>query len=231
MRGAFLAVVVASGCAARPVPVEPGVTFAAHLEHGGLAVDRLAGGGTGVLEPPGWFRRPGAPTWVLRDGGGTLAALWVTAPSRVDVRRTRGAAGPPVARVEPSWEDGAVRLALVPAGGAPLHSTIFARIGAGGGTSVLTRAARTTLDVRGTFRAELEDADGAGVGWLQARIGPYQAAPRLYDAVLPPEVDDGLAAALIVALDGEVEWIESHAIDVYRGDDGGRLEGSFPLGR
>jgi hypothetical protein len=37
-----------------------------------------------------------------------------------------------------------------------------------------------------------------------------QPSARLYDGALPPGVDDVLAAAAVVALDGEVAWIADH---------------------
>jgi len=62
------------------------------------------------------------------------------------------------------------------------------------------------------------------------RIGPYQPAPRIYDGVLPSDFPAGLAVAAAVAVGSEVDWIEAHAIDVYRGVGGGPLEQSVPIG-
>jgi hypothetical protein len=36
--------------------------------------------------------------------------------------------------------------------------------------------------------------------------------------VLPEAVAPGLAAAAALALDTEIDWIESHSLDAYRGD-------------
>ena len=38
--------------------------------------------------------------------------------------------------------------------------------------------ARTILDVRGVYRANLIDADGATAGWLRVRISPHHEAER-----------------------------------------------------
>src|SRR4029077_4088476 len=69
------------------VTVDPAATFAAHLEHGGIAVDRLERGRSGRLEPPAWLRRPGAPSFVLESEGQVIAAFWL-AGSDVTVRPT-----------------------------------------------------------------------------------------------------------------------------------------------
>ena len=49
--------------------------------------------------------------------------------------------------------------------------------------------------------------------------------------MLPPTVDPALSAAAAVALDAEIDWIEAHALDVYRGDGSGGLERSIPARR
>jgi hypothetical protein len=54
---------------------------------------------------------------------------------------------------------------------------------------------------------------------------------RLYDGLLPAAVGPGLAAAAAVALGSELDWIEDHALDVYRGSSGGPVRESIPLGR
>ena len=87
------------------------------------------------------------------------------------------------------------------------------------------------IDVRGTYQAALRDAKGAPVGWLRVRVGPYLPAPRIFEGVVPAAVDPALSAAAAVALDAEIDWIEAHALDVYRGDGGGGLERSVPLRR
>jgi len=216
------------GCARlfRPVPVDPDVTFAAHAEHGGLAVDRLPGGGAGRVVAPGWLRWPGAPSFVLREDDRTLARLWLTAPARVEVRSAEA----PESEVEPSWDENALRLTLRPASGAPLRTDVFERTAPGTGPPVLSRAAQSVLDVRGAYRAVLRDTKGAPAGWLRVRVGPYQEAPRIYDGVLPDGVSPGLAAATAVALGSEIDWIEDHALNVYRGDAAGPLRESLPLG-
>jgi len=46
--------------------------------------------------------------------------------------------------------------------------------------------------------------------------------------VVPAAVDPAVSAAAAVALDAEIDWIEAHALDIYRGDGGGTLERSVP---
>ena len=132
--------------------------------------------------------------------------------------------------VEPSWEDNAIRLTLR-SGDVVYRSDLFARTVVGGGPPQLSRTAQTVLEVRGTYRAALRDAKGAEKGWLRVKITSYSQAARIYDGVVPPELGPGVAAAVAVALDSEIDWIESHAIDVYRGAEGGPLRESVPLGR
>ena len=64
------------------------------------------------------------------------------------------------------------------------------------------------------------------------KISPYQESPRIYDGVLPRDFSPGVAAALAVALSSEIDWIESHSLDVNR-DKGtaGPLQQSVPMGR
>ena len=51
--------------------------------------------------------------------------------------------------------------------------------------------------------------DGVAGGWIRVRLA--RPAPTVYDAALPAAVDDALAAAAVVVLDGEVGWIAEHA--------------------
>jgi hypothetical protein len=112
----------------------------------------------------------------------------------------------------------------------PLRSDVFARQ-QGGSPATLTRAAQTVLDVRGVYEAPVRDPHGKQVGWLRVRVSPYQAAPRIYEATLPGNVSPVLAAGAVAALDAEIDWIEAHTVNVYRGTGSGPLERSVPVGR
>ncbi len=228
----WLLAVLSLGCASlhRPVPVDPEVTFAAHQEHAGLAIDRLARGRSGELRPAGWLRGPGDPAFVLVADGQRIAALWPTG-DRVVVRASTSREAPLVGDVGSSWDGGSIRLALHPAGGPAFRTDPFAREGGGTGPATLTRAAETVIDVRGTYRATLRDPGGTAVGWLRTRISPYQEASRIFDGVLPAAIQPELAAAAATALNVEIDWIEDHAINVYRGSSGGPLEHSIPAPR
>jgi hypothetical protein len=232
-RTAVALAAAAASCALlhKPVSVDPQATFAAHLEHDGLAVDRLEHGRTGRLRSPRWLRLPGAPAFVLDDAeGATLAALWLSG-SEATVRPTTSESAPVLARIRPSWEDGAVRFTLEPPDGEPLRTDVFARQQAGTGPPALTRTAETVIDVRGPYEATVRDARGKSVGWLRVRISPYQAAPRIYEASLPATISPPVAAAAVAALNAEIDWIEAHTLDVYRGTGGGPLEHSVPMQR
>ncbi len=227
---AVAAVVASCTLLHQQVDVDPQATFAAHVEHDSLAVDRLAPGRTGRLRPPSWLRLPGAPTYVLDAEGETLAAFWL-AGSDVTVRQNSSESSPVLGRVRPSWEDGAIRLTLEAPGSEALRTDRFARQRAGTGPPTLTRAAESVIDVRGIYEAPVRDAKGSSVGWLRVRLGPYQAAPRIYQASLPSGTAPTLAAATAAALNAEVDWIENHTLDVYRGTGGGPLEQSVPVQR
>jgi len=235
MRSRFLlAAALLVGCRlSHQVPIEPGVNFAAHVEHERLVIDRLPDGGAGEVAPRGWLRWPGSasPTLVLTEKNGTVAGLWLTAPATVEVRSGTSTTATSLGSVEPSWEDNAIRLTLHAAAEGPFDTDLFARQTTGGGPPVLSRIAQSVLDVRGAYRAALRDTKGAEAGWLRVKISPYQESPRMYDGVLPVAISPGLAAATAVALGSEIDWIEDHALDVYRGTTGGPLRESIPMGR
>ncbi len=224
---------LALGCPAlqHSVTVDPEATFAAHREHGGMVIDRLGQDRSGTLGPAGWFRRPGDPTFVLRADGAEVAAYWISG-QRVVVRRTTEEGAPAVGEIDPAWDDGgAIRLSFKGTEGSALRTDPFARQMADTGPATLTRASQTVIDVRGTYKATLRDAKGKPVGGVRVRVGPYLPAPRIFDGALPAAVDPALAVGAAVALDAEIDWIESHALDVYRGDGGGALERSVPVRR
>jgi hypothetical protein len=224
-----LALLAVLGCGrlSRSVPIDPGVNFAAHAERGRIVLDRVPGAHGGLVESAGGIHWS-APVFTVTTEGKPVAELSLTAPATVQVRGADGGGG----AVEPSWEDNAIRLTLHFAGDATLKSDLFERTAAGGGPPVLTRAAQSVLDLRGTYRAALRDAKGGEAGWIRVSVSPYAESPRIYDGVLPVEVGPGVAAGTAVALGSEIDWIESHTLDVYRGGTGGGpLRESVPLGR
>jgi hypothetical protein len=212
------ALVAASGCAAARsrAAVPPEATFAARQTADGLAIDRLANGGPAVVVPPGWLHLPGEPTFVLRNHTGERAALWVTEPGRVVVRRGRTEDAPLLGRVVPSWEDGAIRLRIEPAHGPAVLTDVFARTDGGASPAALSRLARSSAAARGIYRATLRREDGTPVGWLEVRVGVRQSTFTTYDGALPPTIDEPLAAATVVALGSEIDWIDAHVRGVSR---------------
>ena len=227
-----LLAVIPLGCATlhRSVEIDPQATFGAHQEHAALVVDRFDRGRSGVLQAASWLRLPGAPTFVLDVGGETVAGIWLSG-SQATVRREKSKSSEVIGEVTPSWENGAIRFALQPAGASAFRTDVFTRKGASGGPGVLTRVVETILDVRGTYEATLRDAKNVAVGWMRVRIGPYQPSPRIYEATLPAAVPPELTTAAAAALDAEIDWIEDHALNVYRGTGGGPLERSIPTTR
>jgi hypothetical protein len=207
-----------AGCGTGParLPVDPGATFAAHLVHGGFAVDAMPRGEPTVLAPAHWLRLPGQAAFVVAAGSARGEGIWVTRPGGALVRRSIDRHAAVLGRVEPSWENNAIRLTIEPATGAPIRTGSFRREEVGGGVSVLSRNAQMNVDLPGSYRATLRAADGSPVGWIRVRLGLHQASPEMVDADFPPGVDAGVAAACVVALDAEVDWIETHTYDVYR---------------
>jgi hypothetical protein len=204
---------------AQRLPADPDVTFAAHRVHGGLMIDEMRGGEAGFLGPASWLRLPGEPACVLTMGASRGEGLWLRGPGDVVVRRTLSRDSAVVGAVEPSWENNAIRFALERAGRPALRTDLFVREDIGGGLSVLSRIAQLSIEVPGVYRATLRDSDGRAVGWLRISIGLHQPSPEMYDAVLPPDVDEGLAAASAAALSSEIDWIEDHTYDVYGGTE------------
>lgn len=227
-----LATLIPLGCATLRLSVEidPQATFGAHQEHASLVVDRFDRGRSGVLRAASWLRLPGAPTFVLDVGGESVAGVWLSG-SQATVRREKSKSAEVIGEVTPSWENGAIRLGPQPAGGPAFRTDVFTRKGTGGGPGVLARIAETILDVRGTYEATVRDANSVAVGWMRVRIGPYQPSPRIYEATLPAAVPPELTTAAAAALDAEIDWIEDHALNVYRGTGGGPLERSIPTTR
>jgi len=227
----FVALLTATlGCGPVVVPasnLSSGATFAAHQVHNGFVIDRLQGGGSGVVESARWMNWPGSPQFRVRAEKATLGDLWLISPAHVEVQES--AVPRRAGDVEPSWNDGAIRLTLRPATGGPLRSSVFTRIGGGSGYSVLSRNAQTLLDVRGTYRAEILDASNRRVGWWEVHIAePFE--PRLFEGTVP-EVSPAMEAGMTLALNSEIDWIEDHALDVYRGTSGGHLHERSSGGR
>lgn len=214
---ATLLVVAASRAAeaTRYLLAPPETTFAAHAIHGGLQIDRMQGGEPTVLKPQGWFRWPGEPILVMRTDVGHELGLWLVETGSVVVRDGVTKDAPVIGRVEPSWDDEAIRLTIWPATGPPIRGDVFTRTDPGAGPSVLARWAADEVQVQGAYDADFHGADGRTVGWLGVDIGYHQSAFVMYEGYLPREVDEGLAAATAVALGSEIDWVLDHTQRVY----------------
>jgi hypothetical protein len=209
---------VVYGCSPHTIPLDADVTFAMHQESREFVVDRPTSGASALVTAATWLRLPGDPAWALRRDGETLAAYWIDGNASTSARAGMRASDRPLGEVRPSWDDNAIRVRIEPAEGQPIQSDTFARTDGASGTTALSRTGPTNLDLRGHYRAVLRDAAGAEVGWLRLRIGPYEPAGRIYEGVLPTGVDEGLAVAAVLALANEIDWIESHSLNVYQGD-------------
>ena len=160
-----------------------------------------------------------------------MAYFWLKGAGTVVGRSGSDSDEPASVEVVPAFEAGAVKF-TVRRGGQTLRTDTFAREGGGTGPSLLSRNAQTVVDVRGVYQATVHDDGGKAIGWLRIHVSPYQPSPRIYDARLPADFEDAVPAAITVALRDEIDWIEQHAIDVYRSTGSGdHLERSIDLGR
>ena len=206
---------VGCGVDARATPVEPGLTFAAHTVHGGLVVDHMQNGDTGIAEPEGGWSSLTNPEFDVHfNGAGGDRRLVGTGP--IVVHRGTSDEGPVSGRVEPSWDDQAIRLTLSPASGPPLTSDIFTRIDGGGGMEELARNAQDSLDLRGSYQAALRDPSGKEVGWLRIHVASWSPTMADCEGVLPPTIGEGMAVAAAETLGAEVDWIGNNVRGVSR---------------
>lgn len=220
--------VVALGCGVHPIVIESGATFAVHQENRRFVVDRPVAATPDLVEPASWLRAPGGPAWALRRGEQTVAGYWIVGDAGTVARSGLASGAPPLGQVHATWDDNAIRVHLDPPGASGIVSDVFARTDGGGGTAALSRSAHSVLDVRGRFRAALRDAKGTEVGWLSLRIGPYEPAPRIFEAALPVGVTEALGVAAVLSLATELDSIEAHTLNVYEGDRGPLIQ-SVPM--
>lgn len=219
-RCATLVGAVLTGCSAMglaPPDIDPQATFAAYRTHDGLAIARAEGGSTGTIDAAGWSGF--APAYHVELGGQRIAELRVPSPGQVEIRAS--GTGAVAGEVQPSWNDGAIRLAIRPAGGDALRTRSFRAVETTSGLSLLTRNAQSSLDLRGTYRSDLRDAGDRIVGWLQVRVWE-PSGRRVYEAVFPQGFPVADAAAAAVALDSELDWIKRYVFDATRGSIGTR---------
>jgi hypothetical protein len=201
--------VVVTGGIATAAPAASAATFSARETHRGLLIEQ-ADGTTGSLVANGWFRRPGEPALVYREGGAVVAGVWLTGPEGAVVRGGTTEKAPAIGRIVPSWSDDALRLTIEPAGGAAVQTTVFQRK-SGGGDAALNRHASTRAALEGAYRATLQTG-GGDVGWLGVDIDPEGATRFTGD--LPAAIPPALAAAAAAAVDAEVDLIYGDVVDV-----------------
>jgi hypothetical protein len=223
--GLFLAA-LAVGCVRYDTlplpPFDPAATFVAHSVHGGLAIDRIPGGTTGRIQGRD------AGLFVVTSGDTPIAVVRITTLATVVGRTQGGEDAPPTLWVTPSWTPEGIRLAVTSPSGT-LHTTSFVRIDGRSGLQTLSRNGQTTLDVRGEFRADVLDAGGTRRGWYTVRVpGPDES--RLFTSDLPG-ASGAVPSAMALALVSELDWIDDHVIDVYRGTGRDRGGGGQGQGR
>jgi len=208
------------GCTPRlqAIPVDPAVDFAAHIEHRGMVIDEMPGASPAVLVPAGWRYLAGGPRFLLQAHDHTLAALWFPRPGQMIVRENGDPRSALIGEIDAAWDHGAIHLTITPTGGSAFRTGEFDRVDGRFATAALSSQVQSLLDMRGTYRASLRDANGAPAGWLRVRISPYQAAGRSYDGVLPEPLNGPLAAAAVALVDADVGVIEGRAFNPYLGN-------------
>ena len=208
-----------AGCAPyQRIPPDTGVSFAAHLVKGGLMIDRMRNDDrTALATSTRWLRLHHEPTLVLQKGTSHGEGIWLDGPGNAVVRTSESPDAPIVGRVEPAWTDQAIRLTIEPIGAPSVSTGVFVRATGGLGPDELTRRVRRSDEIHGAYRAPLHTADGRTVGWLQVKVGAEQPSPIMYEAVLPPGIDEGLAVASAAALGRELDWIDRHTLDAMPG--------------
>ena len=197
------------GCGiATAAPPASAATFSARETYRGLRIEQ-AGGTTGKLNSNGWFRRPGEPTFVYREGGKTVAGVWVGSSDAAVVRGGTSESAPVIGRIVPAWKDGKLSLTIEPAGGGAVQTTVFQRASGGG---ALDRSASTREALEESYRATLHSAGGKDAGWLSVDVNPEGGA-RFSDD-LPASIPPALAAAAAATVEDEVNYIYGNVVDV-----------------
>jgi len=196
------------GCGiATAAPRASAATFSARETSRGLHVDR-AGGAMGKLSSNGWFRRPGEPMFVYREGGKTVAGVWVGSSDAAVVRSGTSESAPLIGRIVPAWKDGKLSLTIEPAGGAAVQTTVFQRASGGG---ALDRHTSTWEALQGSYRATLQ-AGGKDAGWLSVDVNAEGGAR--FSGDLPASIPPALAAAAAASIEDEVNYIYGNLSDV-----------------
>ena len=204
-----------------PPRLDPSATFSAYRTHDGFTIARAEGGKSGSIDPAGWS--DWAPTFRVVLAGSTIANLRLESPGHVQVRDPANPGGPLMGEIVPRWEDGAIRLTMRAPKEETLHTRSFRSTETTSGLAVLTRNTQSTLDLRGTYRAEVRDDSSLPDGWYQ--VGVWEpSGRRVYESNVPRDFTVVEAAAVTVALDAEVEFIRRTASNAYRGSMGGGFE-------
>lgn len=208
--------VAAAGCEwmVPAVPVEPYVTFAAHAASRGLVIDKMEGGGEGLVKPS---TSTTGPQLVLYSEDTPTATLWIQGADIV-VGPAPPATTPPLGQVGAEWDERAIRLTFKPEGDGNFSTSTFKRIAGGKGPEELGRPVVSLLDLRGTYQADVLDADGKSAGWIRVRFAHSWSAHRIYDAVLPAALNGPLAVAAAARLDAELNAVSRPATDPYIGN-------------
>jgi hypothetical protein len=211
--------IAGAGCAIGSgyrVPLDPAANFAAHAEHRGIVVDRMADGQQAVLVPNGRLFTH-RPPFLLEEDERDVAALRYDGARLVVNDDGGGQDTARVGEVDPSWSHGAIHLTFHPIGHEPLHTGAFHRVG-WGSPELLGQQASNVLDMPGIYRAEVRDAQERPVGWMRVEIGRFGPVLRVYDGELPNSINGPLAVAGVEQIQSDIDWVEQHAINPYVGN-------------
>jgi hypothetical protein len=194
---------------------DPSVSFAAHIVKGGLMIDETDGHDESALAiSDRLIRLHGEATLVVHRGDSRGEGLWIEGPGRALVRQSEARDSPLVGRVDATWgPDRAIRVAIRPVDESVLYTGAFRRSADLGKPYELTRRIRRDDELYGTYRAVVRACDGSAVGWFEIKLEDEQPYSVIYQAALPPGVDEGLAAATAASLGEEISWINRNTLD------------------
>jgi len=193
---------------------DPRINFSAHTASRGVIIDKIDDGQKAVLKP--WDLRTG-PQYVLQTAkGSTTAALWASHKTTL-VRSTPDPSSPVIGTVDSISEDYAIRFQLKPAGGGTFSTSPFKRIDADSAAALGERTF-SLVDLRGIYQAEISDDAGNPVGWMRVQVGSRFKPARIYEGVLPREINGPLAVAVVARLGATLNGIEAQAYDPNMGN-------------
>ena len=215
-RWLVFAFIASAGCSLlkQDTVPEPKTNLAAHSASRGVVVDQMGGDQHGVLVAS---NASTGPQFLLQTTGTTIAAFWINRSTTV-VRRGADATSPAIGQIDAIWEEQAIRFTLKPAAGGSFSTSLFKRVSGGASPEALGQPAVSLLDLRGTYRTEVVDAEGKLAGWMGVEVDTRWGPAHVYTGMLPDEINGPLAVAVVAQLDAALNAVENNADNPYIGN-------------